>query len=150
MGGEHKETDRLIAVGRCGVPDGEEVAQRLGHLLVVDVEEAVVHPVMGKGGVVGRLRLGDLVLVVGELEILAAAVDVDGLAQVLPVHGGALDVPAGTALAPGGLPVGFAGLGGLPESKVQGIFLLIVHVNTGAGEKVLDGLMAQLAVALEL
>ena len=42
---QHEEAQRLAVVALQHVADGEEVAQRLGHLLVVDVEEAVVQPV---------------------------------------------------------------------------------------------------------
>ena len=58
--------------------DRDEVAQRLGHLLALDLEEAVVHPHVGhRGGAVRAARLRDLVLVVGKDEVDAAAVDVE-------------------------------------------------------------------------
>ena len=79
------------------VADGEEVAQRLGHLLVVDVQEAVVHPVLTNGAAAGAFALRDLVLVVRELQVHAAAVDVEGLAEQRAAHRRALDVPARAA-----------------------------------------------------
>ena len=110
--------------------------QALGHLLIVHIDEAVVHPVAGERTAVGALALGDLVLVVGEDEVLPAAVQVDGLAQMGAAHGAALDVPAGAAHAVGAFPGRLAGLGGLPDSEVGGVFLqVILH------------LAAQLAVA---
>src|SRR5690606_19271754 len=42
------------------------------------------------------LGLGDLVFMVGEDEVDAAPMDVDGIAQVLHGHAGAFDMPAGT------------------------------------------------------
>ena len=51
------------------------------------------------------LGLGDLVGVVREGVVDAAAVDVQILAQVLHGDAGALDVPAGIAHAPGGVPL---------------------------------------------
>ena len=108
-----------------------------------------MQPVVDKFAAVGGLRLGNLVFMVGKLQVLPAAVDVDGLAQVAVGHGGAFDVPAGTAGPPGGIPSGFAGLSGLPQGEVQGIFLHFSHGDTGAGLEILDGLMGELAVALE-
>ena len=52
----------------------------------------------------GALGLGDFVLVVGEDEIDAAAMDVEGLAQKRLAHRRAFDVPAGAALAPRAIP----------------------------------------------
>ena len=86
------------------VLDGEEILQGLGHLLPVDGEEAVVQPELGEGLAGGRFGLGQLVFVVGEDQVLAAAVEVEGLPQVMHAHGGALDVPARTAGPPGGCP----------------------------------------------
>ena len=80
MGAEHKEPQHLQIVLLADLPHGKEVAQGLGHLLVVNVQKSVVHPVAGKGLAVGRLRLGDLVLMMGEDQILAAGMDVDLLA----------------------------------------------------------------------
>ena len=51
-----------------------------------------------------RLGLGDLVLVVGEDEVGAAAVDVEVEAEDLLGHRRALDVPAGPAAAPRRVP----------------------------------------------
>ena len=51
------------------------------------------------GRAVGAAALGNLVLVVREDEVEAAAVDVEDLAQVFRRHGRALDVPAGSPLA---------------------------------------------------
>ena len=52
-------------------------------------------------------------------EILSACVEVDGLPEVFSGHGRALDVPAGSAHAPGGFPcdLGFL-FPGFPERKV--------------------------------
>ena len=65
----------------------------------------------------------------GEDEVLAAAVDIQG--QIFLAHGRAFDMPAGTALAPGAFPEGLAGLGRLPQGKVQGILLLFTGSHAG-------------------
>src|ERR671917_1487439 len=68
---------------------------------------------------VGRCTLGELVLVVREAYVCAAAVDVGPLRQVLAHHRGALDVPARAPWTPGALPGRLARFGGLPEREVQ-------------------------------
>ena len=77
---EHEHADAVITVDGGGLAHGEEVAERLAHLLVVDVDKAVVQPVVDEFAAVGGLGLRDLVLVVREGEVAAAAVDVDRLA----------------------------------------------------------------------
>lgn len=131
------------------VTDGEEVAEGLGHFLLVHHHHAAVHPGVDVVAAVGAAGLGDLVLVVGELQIGAAAVDVEVVAQVLGVHGGALDVPAGTARAPGAFPGRLAGFGHLPQHEVQGVALGIHHVDAGAGLQLLQILTGEPAVLVE-
>ena len=94
---------------------GEEVAERLRHLLLLDLHEAVVHPHPGEGLAGCALGLGDLVLVVGELEVLSAPVDVEGIAQAMGGHGRTLDVPAGTSGSPGRCKRRLSRFGLLPE-----------------------------------
>ncbi|MPN46354.1 hypothetical protein SDC9_193940 [bioreactor metagenome] len=63
---------------------------------------AVVHPVFCERLSRGALRLGDLVFVVGEDQVHAAAMDIEGFAQVFHAHGGALcysDVPGNSSAA---------------------------------------------------
>ncbi len=115
-----------------------EVAQALAHLLAVDEQHARVHPHVGERLVPAADGLRVLVLVVRELQVLAAAVDVDGRAQVAVHHRGALGVPARAALAPGRVPHGLAGLGGLPEGKVERVALLVIGLDAGTHLEVVD------------
>ncbi len=127
----------------------QDVAQALGHLLPVHIQEAVVHPVPGQRPVVrvGADALGDLVLVVGEDQVVAAAVDVDGKrAQGLLDHGRAFQVPAGTARAPGAVPHRLTGLGGLPQHEIGGVALVGLDLDPGAGDLVFEGLARERAV----
>jgi hypothetical protein len=74
---------------------------------VQEVVDPLLVPVVG-------LRLRQLVLVVRELEVEAPGVDVNGVPNQIAGHGGALNVPPGPALAPGGPPErlpAFVGLG---------------------------------------
>ena len=96
------------------------------------------------------LGLRDLVFVVGEGEVLAAAMDVDGLAEELIDHRGAFDMPAGSAVAVGGFPVGLAGLVGLPEREVERILLHVGDVDARARFEVFDRHVGKLAVFLKL
>ena len=150
LSGQHEEANGFIAVHRRRVPHGEEIALGLAHLLVVNVQKAIVHPVGDEFAAVGRLGLSDLVLMMGELQVLPAAVDVQCLAQIAVGHGGTLDVPARTALAPGGLPVRLAGLRRLPQGKVHGVFLLLIHIDSGPCLQILQRLMGKAAVMAEL
>ena len=95
----------------------------------------------------GAFALGHFVFVVGEKQVLAAAVNVEGFAQVFHAHGGAFDVPAGTAHAPGGFPGGLARLLGFPEGEVGGVLFHLVHVDARTGLQVVQVLAGQLAVA---
>ena len=122
---QHKEAQHIGGRGLEDVAQQQEVAQRLAHLLVVDLQHAAVHPVIGEGAAACGLGLGALVLVMREHQVGAAAVDIERQAQVLARHSRALDVPAGTALAPRAFPRRLAGFGGLPQREVQMVALAI-------------------------
>src|SRR4029077_15161872 len=144
---EQIEAEGLGVVAPHQVLDGERVAERLRHLLGGQVPEAVVRPLAHEGPPGRGLRLRDLVLVVREDEILAAAVHVEGLAEVLHRHRGALDMPAGPAVAPRALPAGPAWLVLLPEGEVERVALAVVHLHARARLQVLPGSAPALAVA---
>ena len=128
---------------------GDRVAHGLGHLLPAVGDEPVVQPEAGEA-VPGGRRLGQLVLVVREPQVQAAAVDVELGAEVLRGHGRALQVPSGAAGPPGRLPHGgggLAGLGALPQGEVAGV-ALAARVGVGRVLHVLHALAGELAVAL--
>ena len=93
-----------------------------------------------------RLRLDQLVLVVGEDQVEAAAVDVEVAAQVLHAHGRAFDVPAGPPRPPGALPRRLAGLRAFPEREIAGMPLERRRLDPGAGLQVLGVAVAELAI----
>src|SRR5262245_20440668 len=77
VGRQHSETHRWPWPETTQIPDRDETAEGLGHLLALDLLEAVVHPVVRhhrRAKPAARLR--DLVLVVREHEVDAATVDV--------------------------------------------------------------------------
>ncbi len=137
VGVEQEEPDHLGRELLQHVPHGEEVAVGLGHLLVAQVEQPVVEPEVHELLAGGAHGLGALVLVVGEQQVLAAAVELEVVAQVLGGHHRTLDVPARAAAAPGGVPAGLVGAGRLPEGEVQGIALLLPHLHADAAAHLL-------------
>ena len=135
---QHQQTQGGSGVLLEDLGQRKEVAERLGHLLAVDQQHARVHPGVGETLVPGAGGLGALVLVVREGQVGAAAVDVDRGAQIAAHHGGALGMPTGTALAPGARPAGLAGLGGLPQGKVERVVLVLVLLDARTHHQVVD------------
>ena len=128
--------------------DQQRVAQGLAHLLPGRGHPGVVHPVLGEAVADGP-GLGDLVLVVREHEVQATAVDVERAAQVHPGHRRALQVPAGTADPPRGLPPGTAVAGALPQREVPHVALAGVRVRVLGRLHVGDPLPGQRPVLRE-
>jgi len=95
---QHVETQHLARPVFQQIPDGEEVAEALRHLLAFDLQKAVVHPGARHAAFAERAAaLGELVLVMRKHEIDAAAMNVELLAEMLPGHRRAFDMPARTA-----------------------------------------------------
>ena len=96
---QHQQPVGPGVAARQQVGERGEVAERLRHLGALDLDPPVVHPVAGERLAVGD-RLGPLVLVVREGQVLSPAVQVEALAQQVERHDDALGVPAGPAGAP--------------------------------------------------
>ena len=93
-----------------------------------------MHPDAGqRRAVMGALALGNLILVMRKLQVDAAAVDVDGLAQLCPDHRRAFDVPAGAAPAPRGVPARLIVGAGFPQHEIGGGALVRRDLDTGTG-----------------
>ncbi|MNX88160.1 hypothetical protein D3C86_1201200 [compost metagenome] len=154
VGAQQGPAHHLARHGLHQIVQQQDVADRLGHLLGVHGQEAVVHPVAGVFVVrliamrvaVGADALGDLVLMVREDQVDAAAVDVDGQAQRLLDHGRAFDVPAGTPRAPRRRPGRLVRLGRLPQDEVVRILLVGRDLDAGAGDHVVQIAPRQRAV----
>ena len=80
--------------------EGDEVAQRLAHLLPVDGNHVVVHPILCGTVPFGRGILRQFALVMGEHQVHSASVYVESLAEIFGAHGRALHMPAGKTVAP--------------------------------------------------
>ena len=83
VGLEHGQADGFAVMVLQQILHGDEVAEAFGHLLTFDHEIAVMHPHLGEAFVrVGATALGDLVFVVGEDQILAAAMDIEAAPKI--------------------------------------------------------------------
>ena len=147
MGAQHVEAQHFARPVGQEIADGEEVAQALGHFLAFDLQEAVVHPHIGERmAVMGAFALGDFILVMGKLQVDAAAMDIEGLAQILPGHGAAFDMPTGAAAAPGRVPARRGRVRWLPQHEVHGVFLVGRHFHPRARDHLIQRTARQLAV----
>ncbi len=152
MGLQQQEAVGPVVDALQQVGEGGEVAEALRHLLPRRVDDkGVVHPVAGELAA-EHDGVGPLVLVMGELEVEAAGVQVETVTQQVEAHGHALGVPARAAVAPRRRPGGLAGLGQLPEHEVEGAALLLppALVHPLGGPQVPEVLLGQEAVALDL
>ena len=117
--------------------ESDEVAKRFSHLLTVDGNHIVVHPVVNGIVTTGSHRLSYFALVVREHKVHAAAVDIKFLAEVFCAHGRALQVPTRESVAPRRRPThNVFGSSLFPEREVGGIalFALTVELASGAEE----------------
>ena len=113
---------------------------------------------MRRGLAAGTLALGDFVLVVGELQVCAATMDIKGFTQSGAAHGRALNMPTGAAWAEvmskrGAVPhrVGrLTGFSGLPQSKVKRVMLVRLHRNPLTGTQFIQRFTGKLPVTGKL
>ena len=129
----------------------EDVAHGLRHLVLGAGEDhPVVHPGARERHAARGLGLRDLVLVVGEDEVGAAAVDREVEPEQAFRHRRALDMPAGPPLAPGRVPGRvLARLAGLPEREIKRVLLEALGARLLALIHVIGAAVRELAVALE-
>src|SRR5215204_7190048 len=96
-----------------------------------------------------RLALRDLILMVREDEIGAAAVDIDLPTEIGRAHRRAFDVPAGSPRPPRRLPARLARFGSFPEREVEWVLFPLVDLDARAGQQIIKIAVRQLAVTLE-
>ena len=135
--------------------DSEEFAGGLGHLAGIGVQVVDMEPLAAPRVAQIGLGLGDLIGVVGEGVVDAAAVQVQILPVVLHGDAGTLDVPAGVAHAPGGVPLqGLILEFGLGEPEDEVIFIALVgvllHAIPDAHRQILLIVVVEHVVALQL
>ena len=79
----------------------------------------------------GGLALGNFTLIVGKDIVYAAAVYVEGLAEIFGGHGGAFDMPAREALAPRAGPAqNMLRLSFFPQGKVGRMLFVFAYGDT--------------------
>ena len=79
---------------------GDEVTERLTHLLTIDGNHIVVHPITCRVLTKGRCRLRNFALVVWEHKVHTTTMDIKLLAEVLGAHCRTLHMPTREAIAP--------------------------------------------------
>ncbi len=122
-----------------------EVAERLAHLLAVDVEQAGVHPERWPWDA-GQCAVSVCAISFswcGKIEIGRAAVDVELVARVALAHRRALDVPAGRPGPHGLAQVGSPGLAFFHSAKSSGSRFLLANLDARAGAQLVDIAPAQ-------
>ena len=81
---------------------GEPIAFGLGHFAAIDGQHVAVHPIVHGAIASGDTYiLGNLTLVMRELEVHATSVNVKLLSEVFGAHHGTLQVPSREASSPG-------------------------------------------------
>ena len=126
MGAQHKEPKHLEIVFFTNFTDCKEISKRFGHLFIVNIQEAIVHPVGGKRLFIGCLRLCNLIFMMGENQILTACMDLNLISQLFFRHHRAFNMPARPSLAPGRLPVRLTLFFRLPKHEIRRILFIIL------------------------
>ncbi|MNW67087.1 hypothetical protein D3C74_456290 [compost metagenome] len=67
---------------------------------------------------------------VRELQILSTPVNVQCVPKVLPSHGGALNMPTWSTIAPRTGPIDLTWFCSLPEHEIFGMLFALVHTYT--------------------
>src|SRR5947199_5524594 len=110
------------------LPNCDEIAHGFRHLLAFELQKPVVYPeARHQRSLERRTRLRDLVLVMWKNQVDAVAMDVENLAEMLPRHRRALDVPAwATALLNPSRrgPSWFTACGRLPQHEIHWVALV--------------------------
>ena len=119
----------------------DQVAARLAHLVAFVPHQAGMHPgarewLLSRE----RFRLRSFRLVVAELQVPAATMDVDLLAEVVHRHRGALDVPSRPTVSEFRRPCRLVGRRAAPQREVQRVGL---GVGTHGAEQVFVAQLAQ-------
>ena len=141
---QHKETKYLQIILLADLTDCTEVTERFTHLVVINVQECIVHPVFGKFFAVACLTLCDLILMMWKYQVFTTGMDVNLLAQIFFRHYRAFDMPSRTSITPRRLPCRLAFFLWFPEYEIQRIFLLVLTAyqqGTITGTQIIQILM---------
>ena len=108
VGREDEETDghwrisllQTVVIACEELLQGNEVTKTLTHLLTIDGNHIVVHPVMNHLVALRSHSLSNLALMMRENQIHAATMNIEVTAQVLTSHRSTLAVPSWESIAP--------------------------------------------------
>ena len=114
--------------------------------MIINIDKAVMHPIMSKFFAVCPLRLGNFVFVMGENKVKTAAVDIYCIAQISASHRRTFNMPARSALAPGRVPIRLARFCAFPKAEIHRIFFYIACFYSRARFQIFQRLMRKLAV----
>ena len=93
--------------------------------------------------------LGNLVFMMREDQVTAAAMEIKGFAQILHAHGRTFNMPAGTAGTPRALPCRLARFSGFPQRKIHRITLAVINVYTRAGQHIFQITAGKLTIVFK-
>ena len=140
MRGQHHETDHLARHALIQqIAHGEEIAQGFGHFLTLDLQHFIMHPNIGKArALMGAAALRDLVLMMREHQIIAAAMNIEMRSQQFVAHGRAFNMPPRTAITPWAVPSGRVRIGWFPQHEIHRIAFIGGHLDPRACDHILD------------
>ena len=81
MCADNEKTQDFRIIILQDITDGEEIAQRLGHLHIVHADKTIMHPVIDKRLPGSPFRLGNLILMMRELQVESTAMDIEMFPQ---------------------------------------------------------------------
>ena len=94
----------------------------------------------------GAFALRDFIFMMGELQVDAAAVNVEGLTQIFAGHRAAFDMPARAATAPGRIPAWKRIVRRLPQHEIHRVLLVGRHFHPRTRDHLVQAAARQLAV----
>ena len=108
----------------------DEIAQALSHLLPIDSNHVIVHPIAYHLVALTGYSLRYLTFVMWEDKVHSPTMNIEMIAQIFTSHGGTLTVPAREAIAPRTGPThDMFGHGTLPKGKVYLVALLAYTIQ---------------------
>ncbi len=125
---EHADSFKIKLFGN--ITNREEIAQRFGHFLIVDIDEPIMHPVMHVGLSCSSFRLRNFIFMMREEKVMTTAMNIKCITQIGHGHSRAFNMPAGTSHTPRAFPCRLSGFLRLPENKVCRVFLVGLDIQT--------------------
>ena len=94
--------------------------------------------VVATGMTAGTDALGDFIFMVRELQVRAATVNIESIAEQVFAHGRAFNMPTRATITPRAFPCRLACFGGFPQHKIKRIAFETVHFHTLACTQVVQ------------